>query len=241
MSAARPDDSLRSNSPAEGASALRATPGEIPERPRRLARRVCFAAGRSGVRARGITASRQQLEVARCRPGGFAVETELLGSRDLGADTDDAVVSTGMFEHVGPRSCATFLDVVRRCLAPDELPRLHPIGRNESTTAGPWIGRNVFPKSVVPSPAQIASAAEERFAIEDAHSFGTDDDRTLLAWNENVEKLRSGLARLYDDRFFRMWRYALLSCAGAFRARQNDLWQLALSPHGQRGDDEAPL
>jgi cyclopropane-fatty-acyl-phospholipid synthase len=29
-----------------------------------------------------------------------------------------------------------------------------------------------------------------------------------------------------------MWRYYLLSSAGAFRARSNQLWQLVLSPTG---------
>ncbi len=39
----------------------------------------------------------------------------------------------------------------------------------------------------------------------------------------------------YDARFFRMWRYYLLSCAGAFRARANQVWQIVLSPHGVPG------
>jgi len=38
-----------------------------------------------------------------------------------------------------------------------------------------------------------------------------------------------------DHRFFRMWRYYLLSCAGAFRARSVQLWQIVLSKAGVRG------
>lgn len=37
------------------------------------------------------------------------------------------------------------------------------------------------------------------------------------------------------ERFHRMWRYYLLSCAGAFRARDMQVWQWILSPHGIRG------
>ncbi len=202
---------------------------------------VRFAAERYGVRAHGITVSRQQLEVARRRAAGFPVEVELLDYRALGAATYDAIVSIGMFEHVGPRNHATFLEVVRRCLAPDGLFLLHTIGGSESTTtADPWIERYVFPNSVIPSLAQITRAAEGRFVVEDLHSFGADYDRTLLAWNENVERRRSELKDRYDERFFRMWRYYLLSCAGSFRARHNHLWQLVLSPRGLVGGYDAP-
>jgi cyclopropane-fatty-acyl-phospholipid synthase len=38
-----------------------------------------------------------------------------------------------------------------------------------------------------------------------------------------------------------MWRYYLLMCAGAFRARRNQLWQLVLSPDGHRGGYRRPL
>jgi len=42
----------------------------------------------------------------------------------------------------------------------------------------------------------------------------------------------------YDDRFHRMWRYYLLACAGAFRARSIQLWQIVLSPNGVEGGYE---
>ena len=43
------------------------------------------------------------------------------------------------------------------------------------------------------------------------------------------------LRERYGERFYRMWRYYLLCCAGTFRARSNQLWQIVLSPHGQLG------
>jgi cyclopropane-fatty-acyl-phospholipid synthase len=39
----------------------------------------------------------------------------------------------------------------------------------------------------------------------------------------------------YDERFYRMWQYYLLCCAGSFRARNIQLWQIVLSPHGVKG------
>ena len=43
----------------------------------------------------------------------------------------------------------------------------------------------------------------------------------------------------YDERFFRMWRYYLLSSAGTFRARINQLWQVVFSRDGLKGGYQA--
>jgi cyclopropane-fatty-acyl-phospholipid synthase len=67
------------------------------------------------------------------------------------------------------------------------------------------------------------------------HNFGADYDRTLLAWQRNLDGNWGRLRSRYGDRFRRMWRYYLLSCAGTFRARQNQLWQLVLSLDGVPG------
>ncbi|MCH9644244.1 MAG: class I SAM-dependent methyltransferase, partial [Gammaproteobacteria bacterium] len=71
--------------------------------------------------------------------------------------------------------------------------------------------------------------------IEDIHNFGADYDRTLMAWDENFVKHWGEIKKNYDERFYRMWRYYLLSCAGAFRARSMQLYQFLLSPNGKLG------
>jgi cyclopropane-fatty-acyl-phospholipid synthase len=35
-----------------------------------------------------------------------------------------------------------------------------------------------------------------------------------------------------DERFYRMWRFHLLSSAASFRTRHHQMWQLVLSPKG---------
>ena len=200
-----------------------------------------FAAERYGVSVVGITISREQQAWARKAAGSLPITIELLDYRSLPAGTFDAVASVGMFEHVGRKNYATFFDVVRSHLADDGLVLLHTIGGNESApTTEPWIERYIFPNSLIPSLAQIASAAEGRFVVEDVHNFGADYDRTLLAWNANVERYGDELEPRYGSRFLRMWRYYLLSCAGAFRARYNNLWQIVLSPRGVVGGYRAP-
>jgi cyclopropane-fatty-acyl-phospholipid synthase len=95
--------------------------------------------------------------------------------------------------------------------------------------------RYIFPNSMLPSVAQIAAACESRMVIEDWHNFGTDYDRTLLAWHANVEAAWSELRNRYDERFKRMWDWYLLSSAGSFRARALQLWQVVMTPNGVPG------
>ncbi len=71
--------------------------------------------------------------------------------------------------------------------------------------------------------------------MEDWHNFGADYDKTLMAWHQNFVHHWDQLKGKYDERFYRMWRYYLLACAGAFRARKLQLWQIVLSPKGVPG------
>jgi cyclopropane-fatty-acyl-phospholipid synthase len=103
----------------------------------------------------------------------------------------------------------------------------------------PWIGRYIFPNSMLPSASQIAACTEGRFVTEDWHNFGPDYDRTLQAWRANIEAAWDRLPR-YDERFRRMWRYYLAASMAAFRARRIQLWQLVLSPRGIPGGYLAP-
>jgi cyclopropane-fatty-acyl-phospholipid synthase len=194
-----------------------------------------FAAQRHGVSVVGVTVSPSQARAARARCADLPVEIREHDYRDITGQYD-RVVSIGMFEHVGPANYRTFFEVAASALDPCGLFLLHTIGNSTSQqTADPWIARYIFPGSVLPSAAQITRACEGLFVLEDWHNFGPDYDRTLVAWHERFERAWPQLAARYSDRFRRLWRYYLLTCAGTFRARQNHLWQLVLSPRGLTG------
>ncbi|KAA3655791.1 MAG: cyclopropane-fatty-acyl-phospholipid synthase, partial [Calditrichaeota bacterium] len=111
---------------------------------------------------------------------------------------------------------------------------IHTIGGNRSTTTvEPWTSTYIFPNGMLPSITQLGMAMEKYFIMEDWHNFGPDYDTTLMAWHENFEKAWPDLATKYGERFRRMWRYYLLSCAGCFRARGLQLWQIVLRKPGQ--------
>jgi cyclopropane-fatty-acyl-phospholipid synthase len=194
-----------------------------------------FAAEHYQVEVVGITVSREQLRYAKESCGGLPVEILLQDYRDLEGRFDH-ILSIGMFEHVGYKNYVTYFRVVRQHLKDDGLFLLQTIGRNcSSSTTDPWIEHYIFPNAVLPSAKQICAAIEGLFVIEDWESFGPDYDKTLMNWFRNFHENWDSLKENYGERFYRMWKYYLLSCAGSFRARHNQLWQIVLSPRGIQG------
>ena len=96
----------------------------------------------------------------------------------------------------------------------------------------PWITRYIFPNSMLPSLAQLTRAAEGVFIVEDVKNIGPNYDPTLLAWEENFRRAWPRFADQYGERFRRMWRFYLLSCAGAFRARSLQVFSILFSKEG---------
>jgi cyclopropane-fatty-acyl-phospholipid synthase len=194
-----------------------------------------FAAERYGVSVTGVTVSKNQAAAASERCKRLPVKVLLTDYRAL-SGRFDRIYSIGMFEHVGWRNYRTYFEHARRLLSEDGLFLLHTIGSNRSELANdPWIERYIFPNSMLPSMAQIATAIEDRFLAEDWHSFGPDYDRTLLAWHERFREGWPALADRYGERFGRMLEFWLLSSAAAFRARRIQLWQVLLSSRGIAG------
>lgn len=199
-----------------------------------------YLAKNCGVRVTGITVSTEQAAYAREKAAGLPVKIELEDYRSLDASYD-RVVSVGMFEHVGRKNYAIFMKTVRRVLKKDGLFLLHTIGSNEKKRGvDPWIAKYIFPNGMLPSISCIASAIRKRFILEDWHNFGADYDKTLMAWAERFEKGREGGCFACDDVTARMFRYYLLTCAGTFRARDIQLWQIMLSPQGVPGGYRRP-
>lgn len=144
--------------------------------------------------------------------------------------TFDRVVSIGLCEHVGPRNYRDFLNLAHERMTDDGMFLLHTIGNMTTRrVSDPWIRKYIFPEGHLPSPAQIGDAMDGLFAMEDWHNFGPDYYRTLMAWNDNFNQHWDEFKDRFDERFYRMWSYYLLACAGGFRSRRLQLWQLVLT------------
>ena len=194
-----------------------------------------YAAEKYGVEVTGITVSEKQMELGRKLCKGLPVEIKLQDYRDV-EGVYDHVVSLGMIEHVGYKNYRTYMEVVHQHLNDDGLFLLQTIGRNKSVKmTDPWMEKYIFPNSMLPSIKQLGSAIEELFVMEDWHNFGTDYDKTLMAWFNNFNKHWNNLKSNYDEKFCRMWKYYLLALAGSFRSRYLQLWQIVLSKKGILG------
>jgi len=187
---------------------------------------AAYAAKHYGVEVMGITISQEQQKLAGEMTRGLPVDIMLEDYRSL-SGRYDRIVSVGMFEHVGVKNYQTYFSKVTDLLADDGLFLLHTIGSERSAKAPePFLHKYIFPNGKIPSRQEINDASFGRLRLEDWHNFGPDYDRTLMAWADSFERAWPELDDGYNERFRRMWRYYLNSCAGFFRSRHGQLWQL---------------
>lgn len=191
-----------------------------------------FAAENYGARVIGYNISKEQIKLGRELNKGLDVELRHDDYRNAEGEYD-RVISIGIFEHVGPKNYRTYMKIVNRTLKHDGIAFLHTIGNNLTTTVtNQWVNKYIFPNGKLPSIAQIGKAMEGIFVMEDWHNFGEDYDKTLMAWYNNFTNAWPELKDKYGEAFYRMWTFYLLSCAGAFRARTIQLWQIVMTKTG---------
>ncbi len=192
-----------------------------------------YAAEKYRTQVVGVNVSKQQVELGRELCKELPVELRLQDYREVEGKYD-RVISIGILEHVGYKNYRTYMEVVDRCLKDDGIAFIHTIGSNISTTyVNAWTDKYIFPNGMLPSIAQITKAMEGLFVMEDWHNFGPDYDKTLMAWYHNFENGWDKFKDKYGERFFRMWRFYLLSSAGGFRSRAQQLWQIVMTKPGR--------
>lgn len=199
-----------------------------------------FAAKEYGAKVVGITVSKEQVALAQKRCKGLPVEIRLQDYREV-KEKFDHVISLGMFEHVGCKNYREYMEVVHRCLKDNGLFLLHTMGQKDSypNTKQPevhWVINHIFPNGMIPSVKQIGESIDGLFVMEDWHNFGAYYEKTMLAWFANFDKNWEKIKEDYSEQFYRMWKYYLMICAGAFSAHdQYNVWQIVLSKNGVQG------
>lgn len=199
---------------------------------------AAHAALHYGCEVIALSNSRPQIEYARQHFGNLSIKfykTDYRNVRDYNETGTkfDKIVSIGFFEHVGYKNYQRFFKLVDEQLKDSGLFLLHTIGNNQTYfSTDPWINKYIFPHGMLPSMKQISTAVEKYFLMEDLHNFGPDYDKTLMAWHKNFVASWEEIKNSFDQTFYYMWRYYLLMCAGLFRARKAQLWQIVFSKPG---------
>jgi cyclopropane-fatty-acyl-phospholipid synthase len=195
-----------------------------------------------GARVVGVTLSQEQHKVAtdRARAAGLAdrVDFRLTDYRNV-TETFDRIVSVGMFEHVGVPHFREYFRTVHDRLAPDGIALIHTIGRTVPPSyTSPWIEKYIFPGGYVPSMSEMMGAIEkENLYTTDVEYLRLHYAETLRHWYDRFTDRIGDAARLYDERFCRMWRYYLVACEQTFRHGHQCVFQVQMA-HRQ---DAVPL
>jgi cyclopropane-fatty-acyl-phospholipid synthase len=187
-----------------------------------------------GVQVHGVTLSTEQLAIAQARAKEAGLEEQvrftLTDYRDLRGPFD-RIVSVGMFEHVGAPNYLAFFEQVRDLLTPDGVALIHSIGRMDPpTVTAPFIRKYIFPGGYIPALSEVTTA------VEDAGLWTTDIEilrlhyaETLRCWRMRFLAERDAVARMYDERFCRMWEAYLAFSETAFRAGSHMVLQIQLT------------
>ena len=151
----------------------------------------------------------------------------------------DAIVSVGMFEHVGRRNFDRFFDTVRSLLAPDGVAMIHTIGHTgQPMPTNAWIGRHIFPGGYIPAASEVVRAIERSdLVLSDVEVWRRHYASTLREWNRRFQASRDTFQESLGERFCRMWEFYLTVCTTAFELGRLVVYQLQLA----HSNDVVPL
>lgn len=192
-----------------------------------------------GVHVTGVTLSEDQYAYAKEH---FAdnpdVDIRLQDYRSLTGMKFDRIYSVGIFEHIGRNCYETYFDKCHELLKDDGIMLIHSIGfaRRGEWNHGGFMNKYVFPGAELPTTSHFTQEFQDRWHLEDWHSFGVSYAKTLRAWKEKLNGWR-GLEE-FDDRFRRMWEYYLMCSAASFSARRTKLWQVVFTKLSSSREDD---
>ncbi|SFF25744.1 cyclopropane-fatty-acyl-phospholipid synthase [Fontimonas thermophila] len=201
-----------------------------------------YLAQHHGAHVTGITLSQAQLEIARQRAQarglGACVDFRLEDYRQTRGQFD-AIISVGMFEHVGRPQYRRFFTQIAQLLAPDGTAVLHTIGRRSpSGGMNPWIRKYIFPGGYIPAASEVLAAIEPSgLVVADLEIWRRHYAYTLAEWHRRFAARAHELPARFDDRFRRMWSFYLLASEANFIEGELVVFQFQLC----RRVDRLPL
>ena len=175
-----------------------------------------------GADVTGITLSAEQLAVAQARAQAEGLQDRARFSLTDYRDVEgpfDRIVSVGMLEHVGAPNYLTYFETIHRLLAEDGAALVHTIGRRTPPgVTQPWIAKYIFPGGYIPSLSEVAAPIEQsELWVTDVEVQRLHYAETLRHWRLRFMTRRDEIARLYDERFCRMWEFYLALSEVGFR------------------------
>ena len=94
-----------------------------------------------------------------------------------------------------------------------------------------WIDRRIFPGAQPPSLKEMMDIFEGcSFSVLDVENIRLHYAKTLEWWHTLYERIADRVAKMFDERFVRMWRLYLLGSQAAFNVGELQLFQVVFAP-----------
>jgi cyclopropane-fatty-acyl-phospholipid synthase len=202
---------------------------------------VMHAARRYGVRALGVTLSKQQAEWAQkaIAESGLSelAEVRHLDYRDVGEGDFDAVSSIGLTEHIGKANLPAYFKTLYGKLKDGGRLLNHCITRPDDTEPSMrregFINRYVFPDGELEGPGHIVSQMHDA-GLEVRHEENLREHyaKTLTAWCRNLDDHWDEAVAEVGEGTARVWRLYMAGSRLGFEINWIQLHQvLGVKPH----------
>ncbi len=211
---------------------------------------VLYAARHFGVQAYGITLSKPQAELAneRIREAGLvdSCRVEVRDYRELDdSQPYDALVSVGMFEHVGAALLPVYFKKAGTLLKPGGVFLNHGIARRLND---PVEGKDsfsnayVFPDGELEAISESLRAAEsENFEVRDVESLREHYALTLRHWVSRLEAHHTEALGAVDEATYRVWRLYMAGSSHGFKTGRLNVYQSLLVKPTAEGTSGLPM
>lgn len=197
-----------------------------------------YAAQRYGCRVTGVSLSQEQLNWARNRVRGTAIESQVeflfRDYRDLDGRYD-AIVSVEMLEAVGEAWWPTYFSGLRRLLKPGCRAAVQTITIADSRFDAyrrktDFIQQYIFPGGMLPSPQRLtAEIGRAGLVEENRFFFGHDYAETLKRWRHAFDaRLPAIRDQGFDEAFIRLWRFYYWYCEAGFLTGRTSVCQFTV-------------
>lgn len=211
---------------------------------------VIHAAQKYDVDATGITLSQPQAELAnrRIAQAGLAnrCRVEVRDYRQMDElEGYDALVSVGMFEHVGEALLPLYFQKAFSLLKAGGVFLNHGIASNATvrTVKGPTFNdAYVFPDGeLVPIHITLRAAELSGFEVRDVESLREHYALTLRHWVQRLEAHHEDALQYVDEFTYRIWRLFMSGSSHGFSRGRLNVYQALLVKPGARGESKLPL
>jgi cyclopropane-fatty-acyl-phospholipid synthase len=211
---------------------------------------VIHAAQQYGVEATGITLSQPQADLANERIAqlglGDRCRVLVRDYREVNESASyEALVSVGMFEHVGAAVLPTYFTRAWQLLKPGGVFLNHGIANTAADQ--PQRGRSfsdtyVFPDGeLVPISTTLRAAEESGFEVRDVESLREHYAMTLRHWVQRLEAHHDQALRFVDEPTYRVWRLFMSGSAHGFTTGRLNVYQTLLVRTDEDGKSGLPL